>query len=173
MAKRQGTAYQAEYVRKETTWAVRISEETKASLQRIVTEQNVNIGNFITALGESLSEKKIVFRDGEFRSPEYFKRTDEDRQIDMLSARAERQDEEIEILKEKLEMKNALLETIRETIREELRGKTGSRVQNIEVKNFPENKKGDLDLTNLYRKAEELKVTPQSILDTALKRYRL
>ena len=164
--------FDEERISKFTTWAVRINEPEKAYLATITKTYGKTVGDFITGLVESLQKGTVVYDEEGFHAPKkeilVSRYTNETRYIEVLSEKIKRLEAKIEELEGQVEWKEDLLQTIRDTIREEI----GNMPKKDTSENFSENKKVDIDLSELEKRAAEKRVTPQSLLDMMLRMYK-
>lgn len=134
-------------------WSGKIKKETRNWLNEQRERDDLPTGTPIDSLADAVKSGLLMYEKGSF----YY---GNDENID------------------RYEKKLAEMQTIINLQKAKIRGLEENKPENIvvpvkeEPQNFPENKKEDLNVGEVYRLAEIHRVTPQSLLDMALKPYK-
>lgn len=132
-------------------WSGKIKKETRNWLNEQRERDDLPTGTPIDSLADAVKSGLLMYEKGSF----YY---GNDENID------------------RYEKKLAEMQTTINLQKAKIRGLEGNKgPENIvkeEPQNFPENKKEDLNVGEVYRLAEIHRVTPQSLLDMALKPYK-
>ena len=174
------------------TWAFKAEDSDRDYVTLKAKEAGVSITEYMARMINAFHEGKIIFENGVFLSGD--KKEEIDRYIESkesdLKWRFDEAGEKIkkyDDLKEEnefLKRRNKALEMtqdgaivkedipkVEEVVENQQQAETETIIIEETPSNFPEKQK-DLNLTQLYKMAEKRQITPQSILDKALKMYR-
>lgn len=137
---------------------VHVENVTKEVFMKYVEQFDTTQSKLFTAFVDGLDRELVFFENGLLKigengiNPVKMASNVDDRQNGLLAKIVE------------LERENKALFEENAKLREDS--------EKVVVENFSEKEKGDVDLSYLYKIAEKRQITPQSVLDRALKMYR-